>query len=124
MALRARQIDVPSFLEELFNSNIFVVPKKEDIVASDTGFSLGKNPHLFSITYPEYVALGLYTSPERAKPTSEQYPEYRFAIEVHAGEFLMSLGGDFGIVLNPYWDVNIEFSNVVFQRVLTMMRRD
>ena len=124
MAFRARQIDASRFLEDLFNSQVFVLPKREDINPGDEGFKLAKNPHLFSITYPEYVALGLYTHQDRMKPTCDQYPEFRFGVEVQAGEFLMDLQSDFGVVLNPYWDVNIEWSNEQMRRIVAMVRRD
>lgn len=124
VAFRQREIDAPRFLECLFNSQIFVLPKKEDLGAGDGQPGLAKNPHLFSITYPEYVALAIYTSPTRAKPTADQYPDFRFAVQMHAGQFLSGLAGRCGLVINPYWDINIEWNADQMDRIKGMMRRD
>lgn len=124
VAFRQREIDAPRFLESLFNSQIFVLPKKEDLVADGERIGLAKDPHLFSITYPEYVALAIYTSPTRAKPTTDQYADFRFAVQVHAGQFLAGLAGRCGLVINPYWDINIEWNADQMDRIKGMMRRD
>lgn len=127
IAFRTRKIEAPQFLEALFNSEVYVLPLAKDLVGSaeqEGKIALSKSPTLFCMTYPEYSALGIYTSPERAKPTCDLHPEFRFATKVQAGDFLLGLTGDFGLVINPYWDVNLEWSNQQFARILAMMKRD
>ncbi len=124
VAFRHREIDAPRFLESLFNSQIFVLPKKDDLVSDGGRTALAKDPHLFSITYPEYVAPAIYTSPSRVKPTTDQYPEFRLAVQVHAGQFISGLAGRCGLVINPYWDINSEWSSDQMDRIKGMIRRD
>lgn len=124
VAFRQRQLDAPRFLESLFNSPIYVLPRKDDLLPEGEPSRLAKNPHLFSITYPEYVALAIYTSLTRTKPTTDQYPEFRFAVEVHAGEFLAGLAGRCGLIINPYWDINIEWTADQMDHIKKMIRRN
>ena len=124
IAMRTRKIETTRFLEELFNSQIYVLPQAKDLVSSSEKVTLSKSPTLFCMNYPEYSAIALYTSPERAKPTCDLHPDFRYATEVHAGDFLSSLKGDFGLVINPYWDVNVEWSNQQVARILAMLKKD
>lgn len=125
VAVRARQIQIPEFLEELFNSDVFVLPLATDFVTGQDGsLTLSKTPTFFCMNYPEYSALGLYTSQERAKPTCDLHPEFRFATKVPAGEFLLKLTGNFGLMINPYWDVNLEWNNQQVARILAMIERE
>lgn len=61
---------------------------------------------------------------ERGKPTRDLHPEFRFAAKVQAGDFLLGLAGDFGLVINPYWDVNLEWNNQQVARILATMKRE
>ncbi len=125
VAVRARTLGTPQFLEELFNSEVYVLPLAKDFVGEQGGkLVLSKSPTLFCMNYPEYSALGVYTSEERAKPTCDLHSEFRFAAQVQAGEFLLGLREDFGLIINPYWDVNLEWSNQQVARILAMMKRE
>lgn len=127
VAYRMRQIEVTQFLEELFNGEIFILPLAKDLAASEWHegkITLAKDSALFCLNYPEYSAVGLYTSVERAKPTFDLHPEFRFAAKVPAGDFLLGLTGNFGLAINPYWDVNMEWNNQQFARIRSMMKRD
>ena len=84
---------------------------------------LGKDPHLFCINYPAYSALAIYTSTGRIKPTTDQYPEFHLAVEVPAGQFICGLASRSGLVINPYWDINLEWNADQMDRIKEMMRR-
>ena len=122
LAFRQRQIPVQDFLESLFNAQVFILPKQADLARDGARIKLVADPHLFSITYPEYVALAIYTSHVRIQPTKDQYPEFRLAVEVHAGQFLSGLASRCGLVINPYWDINIEWNADQMDRIKQMMR--
>ena len=127
IAFRERRLDAPSFLEELLNSEVYVLPLQGDLIRRSSeggGPTLSKNPTLFCMNYPKYSAIGLFTASERATPICKLHPEFRIATAVQAGRFLLGLEGDFGIVINPYWDVNIEWTNEQVQQILGMVRRD
>jgi hypothetical protein len=123
VSARARTMAMPQFLEALFNSDVYVLPLAKDFVGEQTHeLTLSKSPTLFCMNYPEYSALGIYTSPERAKPTFDFHPEFRFAAKVHAGNFLLGLNGGFGLIINPYWDANLEWSAQQVARIVAMMK--
>jgi hypothetical protein len=125
VAARARTIGMPQFIEALFNSDVYVLPLAKDLVGEPSGgIALAKSPTLFCMNYPEYSALAIYSAPERAKPTTDLHPEFRFAAKVQAGDFLLGLSGAFGLVINPYWDVNMEWNAEQMARISAMMKRE
>lgn len=124
VAFRQRQIDAPRFLGILFNSQVFVLPQKDSFEQSeDKKIVLRKDPHLFSITYPEYVALAIYTSKTRIKPTMDKFPDFRFSATVHAGDFLSNIVSRSGLVINPYWDINLEWNPGQMEQIKGMIHR-
>jgi hypothetical protein len=123
MAFRHRQIDAPRFLEFLFNSQVFVLPQKDSFEQSGDKIVLAKDPHLFSITYPEYVALAVYTSKTSIKPTMDQYPDFRFAATVQTGGSLSNIASHSGLVINPYWDINLEWNPSQTEQIKGMIHR-
>jgi hypothetical protein len=127
IGFRNREVEGSRFFEELFNSSVYILALHQDIVEAQIEpdkIAWSKSPTLFCMNHPEYSSIGLYTSPERGKPTCDLHPEFRFAIKVQAGDFLLSLKGDFGLVINPYWDINLEWNNQQVREILSMMRRD
>ncbi len=72
---------------------------------------------------PTHVALAIYTSAIRINPTKEQYPEFRLAVVVPKGKFLFGLAGRSGLVINPYWDINLEWNADQMDRIREMMPR-
>src|SRR4051812_4020070 len=69
LAFRQRQLEAARFLEFLLNSKVYILPHQKDIVSVGGAPGLAKDPHLFSLTYPKYCALAIYSSASRAKPT-------------------------------------------------------
>jgi hypothetical protein len=122
LAVRNREIPTQKFLEYFLNSQLFVaVPEGQTQKDGDQG-KLISNPTLFTITYPEYTALCFYTHESRLKPTSEQFPDFRYAVSLLAGDFILGAAGSFGVVINPYWDVNLEWSSSQIDRLKQMIK--
>lgn len=124
IAMRIRKIETTCFLVEFFNSQIYVLPLAKDLVRSPEKMTLSESPILFCMNYPEYSAIAVYTSPERAKPTCDLHPDFRYATEVNARDFLSSLKGDFGLVINPYWDINVEWNSQQVTAILAMLKKN
>ena len=53
--------------------------------------------------------LVLFTSPERAKPMAEHFPEFTGGLLTEFSWLLRRLGGGVPITLNPGWDVGMDF---------------
>lgn len=123
MAFRHRQIDSTRFLEILFNSEVFVLPQKDSFEQSGDKIVLAKKPTVFCLNYPDHFALAIYTSHTRIKPTTDKYPEFRFAATVHAGDFLSNIASRSGLVINPYWDINLEWNPNQVEQIKGMLRR-
>lgn len=53
--------------------------------------------------------LVLFTSPERAKPFADMFPDFKGGILTEFSWVLRRIGGGFPISLNPGWDVGMDF---------------
>lgn len=53
--------------------------------------------------------LVLFTSPERAKPYAEMFPDFTGGLLAEFPWVLRRIGGGFPISLNPGWDVGMDF---------------
>lgn len=53
--------------------------------------------------------LVLFTSPERAKPFAEMFPDFSGGLLAEFSWVLRRIGGGFPISLNPGWDVGMDF---------------
>ncbi len=53
--------------------------------------------------------LVLFTSPERAKPFAEMFPDFTGGLLAEFPWVLRRIGGGFPISLNPGWDVGMDF---------------
>jgi hypothetical protein len=109
MATRNREISTIQFIEYFVNSSAFVVVPKGQMMNSHQGMSLVVNPTIFTITYPEYTCLCFYSHESRAKHTNEHYPDYRYAVSIRVRDILMGSEDGLGIIINPYYDINMEW---------------
>jgi hypothetical protein len=53
--------------------------------------------------------LVLFTSPERAKPFADMFPDFKGGLLAEFSWVLRRIGGGFPISLNPGWDVGMDF---------------
>ena len=53
--------------------------------------------------------LVVFTSPERAKPFAEHFPDFSGGLLTEFSWLLRRLGGGVPIALNPGWDIGMEF---------------
>jgi len=110
LAKHRREIDAKQFIEVLFNSTLYVFAPEGQFTGTLEQPSLVSNPRLFAIIEPTVTFLAFFSSPERVTPVGENYPEFRYAVAVHAGDFIMSLAPGVGLIINPYWDINFQWS--------------
>ena len=123
LAFHRREIPIQKFLEEFFNAQVFVLSDHEQFSFGDQGASLAQKPRLFSIIQPEVTFLTMFSHADRARPVQDKHPDMRFALQLHAGEFLMGLASDIGLALNPYWDINFHWSPKQLSAIKETMKR-
>jgi hypothetical protein len=110
LAKHRREIDVHRFIEVLFNSSVYVLAPEGQFTGTSERPRLVANPRPFCIIDPKVTFLALFSSSERATPVRAHYPEFRYAVALHAGDFIMSLAPGAGLIINPYWDINFQWT--------------
>ena len=68
--------------------------------------------------------LVLFTSPERAKPFLEDFPEFRGGLLTEFSWVLHRLGGGFPISLNPGWEIGMDFDTDMVAQLYARLPRE
>ncbi len=63
--------------------------------------------------------LAVFTSPERAKPVTRDYPGYGGGLLVEFKWILEKTGGGVGLILNPGWSAGVEMESDLVQQLIT-----
>lgn len=113
LAVRNREMETLDFLEYLLNSNVFIAVPDGQFREDGGEMKLVGNPILFSMCYEKYTAVAVFTHQSRIDPVQRLHPEFHYAVEMPAADIILKgsgLSGSFGLAINPYWDVNLEWS--------------
>lgn len=120
--LYAAQVgDTPSetFMKQLVEAQIFM-PVKDDSAVG--GIQRSTKAHPLVVQDPNGLsALVLFTSPERAKPFLEHYPDFRGGLLTDFKWVLEKMDSDFGIVINPGDDLGIDMEPELVQQLVQML---
>ena len=108
--LKSGEISGKEFIIYLLQSDGYVCTLEDQFFSEESQVKLKKNPSLFSITYPEYSTICIYSHTSRIEPTSKQYSDFKYGCQIQVGAFLKELVPGAGITLNPYWDNNLEWN--------------
>jgi hypothetical protein len=68
--------------------------------------------------------MALFTSPERAKPFAEIFPDYKGGLLVEFSWILRRIGGGFPIAINPGWDVGMDFDAETIAQLVASLPKD
>lgn len=68
--------------------------------------------------------LVLFTSPERAKPFADMFPDFKGGLLAEFTWVLRRIGGGFPISLNPGWDVGIDFDAETVAQLIASLPKD
>lgn len=66
----------------------------------------------------------LFTSPERAKPFSEMFPDYKGGLLTEFPWILRRIGEGFPITLNPGWEVGMDFDVDTIAQLVASLPED
>ncbi len=119
---RNREIEAQTFILNFLNSFAYVCTKEGQFKNENGQIQLVQNPFLFTITNPNYASLCFYSENNRINPTVEKYPEFKYAVKVRAGDLIMGLQPGMGIILNPYWEVNLEWNPSQIEQIKAMVK--
>lgn len=104
-AVQAGEREVSSFVEELVESQVVLLSKRE-VVQMDTP---GEMP---ALVLPNEDGdghnLAVFTSPELAHRVARTYPEYRFGVETEFLWVLAHTAPGLGVAVNPGWTLGMK----------------
>ncbi len=61
--------------------------------------------------------------PSRIQPTTKRFPEFKNEFKVRAGDFMFGIRGNVGLTINPYWDLNFEWTNKQISEMKKVLKR-
>lgn len=108
VAVHAGALDPEAFVLRLVDEQVFMPVRDEK--NSIQGFQRSTQAEPLIIEDEDGTrVLVLFTSPERAKPLAEQFPEFTGGLLTEFSWLLRRLDGGVPIALNPGWDVGMDF---------------
>ncbi|MBZ0069700.1 MAG: SseB family protein [Thiobacillus sp.] len=107
-AVHAGTHDPETFVLQLLDQQVFMPVRDEKNPIKGFQRSTQAEPLIIEDENGERVLL-VFTSPERAKPFVEHYPEYAGGILTELSWLLRRIGGGVPISLNPGWDIGMDF---------------
>ncbi len=125
LAKHKREIDVIQLINTVFNSQISILVPEDQFTTVEGKRQLVSNPRIFTLTQQSGPFLVMFSSPKRTKPAIDRYSQFRYAAEVHAGNFLMSMPQSlsFGLIINPYWEAYIQWMPDQLQQIRARVRQ-
>ena len=100
------QIDGESFLKEMLDMQVFMPILDKHSIA---GFQQSKQATPLSVKDDDGTEMViLFTSPERAKGFVKDYPSYDGGLLEDFKWVIKKIGGGYGVILNPGFDVGLE----------------
>jgi len=107
-AVHAGSLDPETFVVQLLDQQLFMPVRDEKDAIQGFQRSTKAEPLIIEDEDGERV-LVVFTSPERAKPFVEHYPEFSGGILTELSWLLRRIGGGVPIALNPGWDIGMDF---------------
>ncbi len=107
-AVHAGTLDPETFVLQLVDQQLFMPVRDEKNPIQGFQRSVQAEPLIIETDDGERV-LVVFTSPERAKPFVEHYPEFSGGLLTEFSWLLRRIGGGVPIALNPGWDIGMDF---------------
>ena len=107
-AVHAGTLDAETFVLQLAGQQLFMPVRDEKNPIQGFQRSVQAEPLIIETDDGERV-LVVFTSPERAKPLVEHFPEFSGGLLTEFSWLLRRIGGGVPIALNPGWDIGMDF---------------
>lgn len=122
-AVHAGQLDPESFVRQLVDQQLFMPVRDEKHAIQGFQRSTQAEPLVIEDADGERV-LVVFTSPERAKPLVEHFPEFSGGLLTEFSWLLRRLGGGVPIALNPGWDIGMDFDAEMVGQLIAELPRE
>lgn len=96
------------FVLQLIEQQVFMPVRDEKHLIQGFQRSTQAEPLIIETEDGERV-LAVFTSPERAKPFVEHFPDFSGGLLTEFSWLLRRVGGGVPIALNPGWDIGMDF---------------
>jgi hypothetical protein len=106
--VHAGTLEVEDFVARLMNEQVFMPVKDEKHAIAGFQLSTQAEPLILEDEDGTKVVV-VFTSPERAKPFLEYYPNFKGGLLTEFSWLLKKIGGGFPISLNPGWEIGLDF---------------
>ncbi len=116
----AGTLDPETFVLRLFDQQLFMPVRDEKNVIQGFQRSTQADPLIIEDEDGERVLI-LFTSPERAKPFIEHFPDFSGGLLTEFSWLLRRIGGGVPISLNPGWDVGMDFDADMTAQLVTQL---
>ncbi|MEO1767258.1 SseB family protein [Thiobacter aerophilum] len=120
-AAQTGQTDSEVFMKQLVDAQVFM-PVKDDSAPGGIQRSTRAQPLVVRDEAAGVSVLVLFTSPERAKPFLQHYPEFRGGILTEFRWVLERMEPGFGIVLNPGDELGLDLEPELVAQLLHSLR--
>jgi hypothetical protein len=119
-AVHAGSLDPETFVLQLLDQQLFMPVRDEKNAIQGFQRSTKAEPLIIEDENGERV-LVVFTSPERAKPFVEHYPEFSGGILTELSWLLRRIGGGVPIALNPGLDIGMDFDADMVAQLLAQL---
>jgi hypothetical protein len=116
-------LDAETFVTKLLDQQLFMPVRDEKDAIQGFQRSTQAEPLVIEDEEGERV-LVLFTSPERAKPVVEHFPNFQGGLLTEFSWLLRRIGGGFPIALNPGWDIGMDFDAEMVAQLIAQLPAD
>ncbi len=115
LAVLNEQLSTDDFMQALHTSQVFM-PVADDTQIKNFQRSNKIEPLLVEVEDGGKV-LVLFSSPDRGKAFLVDFPDYKGGLLVEFEWVLRNIEGEYGIAINPGWDLGIDLEPQMLQRL-------
>ena len=119
-AVHRGEADPEAFVLQLLGEQLFMPVRDEKNAIAGFQRSTHAEPLLIEDEDGERV-LVLFTSPERAKPMVEHFPDFKGGLLTDFAWLLRRLDGGVPIALNPGWDIGMDFDADMIAQLMAQL---
>ncbi len=119
-AVHAGTLDPESFVLQLIDQQLFMPVRDEKHLIQGFQRSTQAEPLIIEDEDGERV-LVIFTSPERAKPLVEHFPDFSGGILTEFSWLLRRIGSGVPISLNPGWDIGMDFDADMIAQLIAQL---
>lgn len=118
------EVEAEDFVTRLLAGDQLFMPVKDE-KHTIAGFQLSTKAQPLVIEDDDGTqVMVLFTSPERAKPFAEMFPEFSGGLLAEFPWILRRMGGGFPVAINPGWEVGMDFDADTIAQFIASLPED